>query len=191
MKLIILRHGEREPQYHHYTTSLTEKGKQQAKNLANTLPYDIDQIYCSAFIRTVNTIAPYCEKYGKKIKIEYSFYQNCCMPDYKYNDYLCNNKNLLENLKIKNSIEKNYTSKILSSNINFNPTTVDINNRVFPFIYKLCKTYSKTNETILIVTHKTICNTIKKFFDKNIDITSDFPQGHYEEITVDDKWKPV
>ena len=191
MKLIILRHGEREPQYHHYTTSLTEKGKQQAKNLANTLPHDIDQIYCSAFIRTVNTIAPYCEKYGKKIRIEYSFYQKCCIPDYKYNDYLCNNKNLLENLKNKNIIEKHYTSKILSSNIKFNPTSIDINNRVFPFIYKLCKTYSKTNETILIVTHKIICNTIKKFFDKNIDINSDFPQGHYEEIMVDEKWKPV
>ena len=51
-------------------------------------------------------------------------------------------------------------------------TYKDIQNRVYPFIHKLCQTYKNTNKIFIIVTHATILNTIKKYFDKNVDYLS-------------------
>ena len=51
-------------------------------------------------------------------------------------------------------------------------------------MWKLKKKYGNTDKTILIATHKTICNTVKKYFDKSVNFKDDFPQGSFEIIEV-------
>ena len=43
-----------------------------------------------------------------------------------------------------------------------------VKNRVFPFIYNLCQEHKNSDTVILIVTHATIVNTIRKFFDSDV-----------------------
>ena len=39
---------------------------------------------------------------------------------------------------------------------------------MFPFIHNLCQKYKKTDKVFLIVTHGTIVNTIKKYFNRKV-----------------------
>lgn len=191
MKIIILRHAQRDDS-HHFFTSLNDEGEKRALALKTLLPPDIDLIYCSPFIRTVDTIFPYCDEHCKKIRIEYSLYKRCTDLHFNYTNYKHTKKELLEHkFNVINIINKNYKSRLLSSNIILNPTDNNIRNNVFPLIYKLCKEYQHTDTKILFVTHKTICNTIKKVFNKNIKFNDDFPQGSFEEIVVDSTWKGI
>ena len=36
-----------------------------------------------------------------------------------------------------------------------------------------------------------ICNFIKKVFNKNIKIDSEFPMGSFEEIIINEDWKGI
>lgn len=191
MKIIILRHVERY-ESPRYFTPLTINGLIQADKLITDLPDDIDCIYCSPFLRTIQTIFPYCKQHNKKIKIENSFYERCNSPDFNHHNYRHNIKELDQSWGYLSSIiDNNYKSKYLSSNIQVNPEDKKIINRIFPFIYKLCKKYKNTDKTFLIVTHKGICNAIKKVFKKETGLRNDFPMGHFEEITIDNSWSKI
>ena len=193
MKLIILRHEER-PDSSLFFTPLTEKGKINAKELENKLPSNIDIIYSSSFLRTLQTIYPYCMKYNKKVNAENAFYEFCQAPDFNYNNYrhsVSEYKNLKHYEHLKSIINYKYKSNIFVSNIKFPEEEINIRNRVFPFIYNLCKKYKNTNKTILIVSHMSICNFIKKVFNKNIKIDSNFPMGSFEEIIINEDWKGI
>jgi broad specificity phosphatase PhoE len=191
MKIIILRHAQRNDS-HHFFTTLTEEGEKRADALKDILPSNIDEIYCSPFLRTVETIFPYCNKYDQQIRIEYSLYKRCTRLHFNYTNYIHTEKDLLEHkYNVSNIIDNNYKSILMSSNIILNPSDNDVKNKIFPFIYKLCKKYKDTDRIILIVTHKAICNTIKKVFNKNVQLKDDFPQGHFEEIIINSDWKGI
>ena len=67
MKIILLRHEERY-ELPLFFTSLTEKGIMNSKNLSNKInKINPNVIYCSPFLRTIQTIKPYCLDYNKKI----------------------------------------------------------------------------------------------------------------------------
>lgn len=191
MKIIILRHGERynSPSY---LSPLTVGGLKQADDMINNLPYDIDTIYCSPFLRTIQTIYPYCMAHNKKIKIENVFYERCTGPAFNHHNYRHSTKELNQTWRYLTSIiDNNYKSKYFVSNIKINPKDQYVINRVFPFIYGLCKKYKTTDKTFLIVTHKGICNTIKKVFNKNIGLRDKFPMGHFEEVIIKDTWNGI
>ena len=193
MKLIILRHEEI-PNCSLFYTSLTEKGKKNAEKLKDILPENIDLIYSSSFLRVLETIYPYCKKYNKKANIENAFYEYCQSPDFNmenYRHWKTNYKKIRNFKYLTHIINYKYKSKVFVSNIHFPEKELDIKNRVFPFIYNLCKKYKNTNKTILIVTHMSICNFIKKVFNKNIKIDSNFPMGSFEEIIVNEDWKGI
>ena len=69
-------------------------------------------------------------------------------------------------------INDNYQSKLFVSNISYVENYKQVKNRVFPFIQNLCQEHKNKDTVILIVTHATILNTIRKFFDSDI---------HFEE----------
>lgn len=193
MKLIILRHEER-PNNSLFFTPLTENGKKNAEELKNKLPSNIDIIYSSPFLRTLQTIYPYCREYKKNVNAENAFYEFCQAPDFNYENYRhwVSEYNKFDHYKyLTNIINDKYNSKMFVSNIKFPEKESDIQNRVFPFIYNLCNKYKNTNKTILIVTHMSICNFIKKVFNKNIKIDNNFPTGYFEEIIINDDWKGI
>ena len=73
MKIIALRHGLRFDSAL-YFTPLTAEGLIQADNLVEPLKeLNIDTIYCSPFLRTLQTIYPYCIETNKTVNIENTF----------------------------------------------------------------------------------------------------------------------
>ena len=63
MKIYILRHEQRTKDASFFSP-LTKKGHENAKNLVDTLKkLNINKIYCSPYIRTLQTIHPYSNKY--------------------------------------------------------------------------------------------------------------------------------
>ena len=81
MKIILLRHEERYLDIGFYS-NLTDKGVINSCLLGNTLnKYDIDIVFSSPFIRTLQTIYPFIMKnnYQKKVNCEYTITEH---PDY-------------------------------------------------------------------------------------------------------------
>uniref|UniRef100_A0A6C0C4R1 Phosphoglycerate mutase n=1 Tax=viral metagenome TaxID=1070528 RepID=A0A6C0C4R1_9ZZZZ len=176
MKIIILRHGDRfdSPLYF---TPLTLKGLTQASKLADELTsYNIDIIYSSPFLRTLQTVYPFCIKTNKKINIENAFYECLSSEEFNYHNYRHFPQELqLSHPHLLSIINNNYHTKLLVSNISYTETHQQIKNRVFPFIYNLCQQHKHRNTTILIVTHATIANAIKIFFNHEVKFDDHVP----------------
>jgi len=185
MKIIILRHGCRfkSPLYF---TPLNDKGLKQADELIDILKaYDIDTIYASPFLRVIQTIYPYCIDTNKKINIENTFYESLDSEEFNYYNYRHGTNELKTTypylLKI---INERYSSDLFASNISYIETERLLMNRVYPFIYNMIMRYKATEKIFLIVTHGAICNTIKKYFNNDIKLNAEFPEGTLEVINV-------
>jgi broad specificity phosphatase PhoE len=153
-----------------YFTPLTANGLKQADNLADILKsYRIDMVYSSPFLRTLQTIYPYCIENNKQVNIENTFYECLNSNEFNYHNYRHSYKEL-ENAypHLGSIIDGNYGSKLFVSNISYVEDYKQVKNRVFPFIYNLCHKHKNNDTVILIVTHATIVNTIKKFFDSDV-----------------------
>ncbi len=169
MKLINIRHGERFDSTL-YFTPLTAKGLKQADNLADILKsYKIDIVYSSPFLRTLQTIYPYCIENKKHCNIENTFYECLNCDEFNYHNYR-HSYTELDNTypHLVSIVNNNYKSKLFVSNISYVETYKQVKNRVFPFIYNLCQKHKNNDTVILIVTHATIVNTIRKFFDSDV-----------------------
>ena len=116
MKIIILRHCDRyEPPL--FSTNLTPQGFKQAQTLINKLKnLKIDIVFCSPFIRTVDTIFPYINKNNILLNLENSLMEYLDLDihtkesiQYDFNTYK-------QNIQLK--INKNYTSFLPLENVN-------------------------------------------------------------------------
>ena len=185
MKIIILRHGYRfkSPLYF---TPLNDKGLKQADELVDILKvFDIDTIYVSPFLRVIQTIYPYCIDTNKKINIENTFYESMDSEEFNYYNY----RHGINELKITyphlmKIINERYSSHLFVSNISYVETERLVMNRIYPFIYNMIMEYKATEKIFLIATHGTICNAIKKYFNSDIKLNDEFPEGNLEVINV-------
>ena len=193
MKLYVLRHYER------YKTGtffveLTPMGKKNSNNTNTIKKLNIDVIYCSPFIRTLQSIEPYCTENNIKVNIENSLYEYLD-ADYfdlnNYNNSYHNIKNNKENKKILNIINNKYKSLLSIKNIekplNYQTYKKDkyhlyIVKRINNFINYLYSKYNK-DVNILLVSHKGTINTIKHIIYNNINdiqeknLHDDYPVG--------------
>ena len=163
----------------------------QADELAKELKkIQIDCIYCSPFLRTLQTVYPYCVVTEQKVNIENAFYEP--LDDNVFNRY--NYRHRVADLAdsyphLLRVVDSGYKSTVFVSNIRCKETEVQVTNRVFPFICNICCMNKGSGKTFLIVTHGTICNAIKKFFNDKVELSDHFPEGKYEIIDVDVDWK--
>ena len=181
MELYLLRHEKRysSPAYF---TSLTEAGLQNAENLVDTLKkYDFDEIYCSPFLRTVQTILPYLKKTNKKINIEYSLYESCDDPCFTISNYH-NNINSLENYipNLYQYINLDYTSYL--DRVLFKEKKEEILIRLKNFIKKIKEDNKNTKKKILFVTHMCPIKLImKEYLNEDIKF---YPEGFLKKIII-------
>ena len=158
-----------------------------AKTLKST---PIHSIYCSPFLRTLQTIYPYCAENKQKVNIENAFYES--LDDNKFNRYNYRHRvaDLVDSYPhLLRIVDSGYKSTVFVSNIRCQETAVQVTNRVFPFVCNLCSVNKGSGKTFLIVTHGTICNAIKKFFNDEVELSDHFPEGKYEVIDVGIDWK--
>lgn len=180
MKIYILRHEERNIDNPLFLSELTHNGKNNAIKLCDTIKsLNIDYIYCSPFLRVIQTIYPYCNKYNKLINIDNSLYESL-------NSELFNSSNNSYTWldlpdEYKNIINKNYKS-ILDVPIELNETYENICYRVKKFIDNLKITHG--NQTILLVTHQTTCNAILHYNNPFIDFNNNINMGEIVNIDI-------
>ena len=190
MKIILLRHEERNLSDPRFFVNLTEKGKINSIKLINILNnFSINDIYCSPFERTIETILPYCLFSKKKINIENSLYE---VP----NNILFINEIVYSTLNIRdiNSeiINYNYKSYMRKEEFSFSDDNIIINYETNENIYLRCKNFIENiindnynkNKTILLVSHQRILTDIEKYIIekiyKNYDYTfSKMKMGEY------------
>ena len=74
--IYLLRHEQRGKSIS-FNSPLTDKGCKRSQNeLCDALQtLNIQQIYCSPYIRTLQTILPFCEKYNLKVNLECDSFQ--------------------------------------------------------------------------------------------------------------------
>lgn len=148
-KIYILRHEQRFNDIS-FDTHLTDKGIHNAiyKICPNLLQLQIDEIYCSPFVRTLETIKPYCDKTGKKVNIEWGLVES--QPS---NPKISSSFDSIINHDyisyIPYSYFENYSE--LDNLLSFN----DLISRVSSFLNSTYK-----NKNILLVTHMPVINAI-------------------------------
>ena len=147
-RIYLLRHEQRGNKVS-FETPLTPKGLENAETVicSQLEKLDIGMIYCSPFIRTLQTIKPFCDKTGMKINLEWGLVES----------FTSESTNPIEFQSIINS---NYNSLIpykLSDNtevINFDL----LKQRVKTFIESLDR-----SQNILLVTHMPVINAILSY----------------------------
>jgi len=195
MKIYILRHEER-PSDCSFFVPLTKNGLINSKNLIECLKKEnINLIYSSPFIRTLQTINPYSENSKLKINIEYGLGEiqhekimtkngaNLELPDYLLDifNYNCSYKTIIQNKDIK-----------------YPETEEDVNNRFKKILKQIILENYNKNINILLVTHRTLCNYALKLVNKlkklnlSHEILNNYKLGKVTLI-YDNEWtyKPI
>lgn len=171
MKLIVLRHEERDLLEPRFFSPLTEQGQIKANSLGFLEMLDglnPDCIFCSPFERCLQTISYFCLESKKKICIENSLYE-----------FIGNNKFLGETVyDIKNIkdfyeqlIDFEYKSLITTEQFVFSEnkkitrleTQTEIFSRVSNFIEELFSKYLNTDKTVLLVAHEGVIKQIETY----------------------------
>lgn len=193
MKIYILRH-EDSTMDSTFFSPLTKKGLKNALSLMSLLrDKNIKTIYSSPFIRALQTVYPYSDKYKIPINLEYSlieFQHNDIIPKSSYSvrlpEYIANDFNS----------KKNYKSEFEPEDICFPEKIGDVKKRVKKFISNLIRNYHNRDINILIITHQLPCNIISMLShkhsadssDKKYLIDTNYPTGGLSKIFDDKSW---
>lgn len=174
-----------------FFSPLTQDGLDNSIKLIDILnKHNIDLIYSSPFIRTLQTVHPYVKFKGLKINIDHSLSEI-------QHPHLIPVKSYQINLPV-----------YIAEQFNYNPSytsTMDPTNHLYPedekgvqirvkrFIAKLITDMVGTKYNILIVTHQIVCNIILKLATKktkNIIIESsyNYPRGGITKVFDTDEF---
>jgi len=190
MKIFILRHEDR-TQDATFFSPLTSTGLENSEKLIEILAkHKINKIYSSPFIRTLQTIYPYCNRYELKVNLEYSL----CEIQHPH---IIPEKSYQVRLPTYMAETFNYNSnyKSLFDPINFTyPEDEDtVSSRVRSFLQALFNNRLNKSDNILIVSHQVVCNDILKIVTKKmkgVDISTSFnyPRGGLTQVFDKDEW---
>jgi broad specificity phosphatase PhoE len=191
MKIYILRHEDRTIDASFFSP-LTEKGLINANNLCVHLEeINITKIFCSPYIRTMQTIDPFAKKKNIKLHLEYN------LIEIQHQDIIPPNS---VGVKLPNYIEKifnydpTYNSFIEASQINYPENSFQLENRTIKFIKHIVNKYYKTDENILLVTHQGLCKILLKIvnnYAKNkpfFETMNKYPMGTLSLIFDNFEW---
>ena len=179
MSLYLLRHCEREksPQFY---TPLTTYGKGEAHRLTEEIrKINVEMIYASPFLRTIQTIEPYCRKYSMKVNIENALYECIREPFFDKDNYKFGiNELLKEKSNLKDIINTDYVSTVNLDDISCSDDLSLMYNRFIPFL-EYIKGEVMSGKICLLVTHRTTFNLIEGYIQYGKFINEDPP------------WKPL
>jgi broad specificity phosphatase PhoE len=190
MKLFILRHEDRTMDATMFSP-LTKEGLDNSIKLIEKInKCDIDIIFSSPFIRTLQTVLPYSKSKKININIEHSLSEI-------QHPHLIPVKSYQINLPIyiaeQFNYNPNYTSYLDPAHHIYPEDEKCVCNRVKKFISKLINEMIDTKHNILIVTHQIVCNCLlklatKQLKDINIETTYNYPKGGITKIFDTNEW---
>ncbi len=188
MKLILLRHEERDLSDPRFFTPLTTNGKENALSLVLKLNQlenqniHIDYIFSSPFLRTLQTIYPYAKSHNLKVNTEYGLYEYIHNPifELKLDDWYHTidefyNKDFNY---IYNIINTHYKSIVKKEDFHILENHKSLENRIIKFFNYLLTNYR--DKTILIVSHMGTINSIKNIYIEPTNMNKRFEMGHFE-----------
>lgn len=182
INITLLRHEERPDNDIGVFSKLTENGRRRSELI---ILENFDIIFCSPFIRTIETIYPYCIKNNIKINIEYS------ICEYLHNRYFIKNEpryelkdilNSYSTQNLKNIINHEYSSLISKDNLIVLEDEINLEKRIKSFFDYLKSNFS--NKKILIVTHKAVINKIKDLYIEPTNLDKDYPMGSISKYLI-------
>jgi len=190
MKIFILRHEDRTMDATFFSP-LTVNGHQNSINLIKYLDkININKIYSSPFIRTLQTIHPYVKEKKIKINLEHSL----CEIQHPH---LIQEKSYKISLPtyIAETFNYNprYKSFLQSENLEYPENENIVKSRVKNFLKKIINENLENNINILLVTHQIVCNIIlqivsKEFENMDIKIDKNYPTGGLTMVFDLDRW---
>ena len=186
MKIYILRHEDRYEDCSFFTP-LTNKGLLKSNRLVKILETcNINLIFVSPFIRTLQTIFPYVKKHKILLNIDYS------LSEIYHQDIIAKKSIglMLPDIFLqKYNYNPNYESLINPKEIIYPEKYENVSNRMRKFLKYIILNYFNTNCNILIVTHQSLCRsclTLNKNSHK--ELIKNYPLGKLCLIFNDDKW---
>jgi 2,3-bisphosphoglycerate-dependent phosphoglycerate mutase len=164
MKIYILRHEDR-TQDCSFFAPLTETGLSNAKNLVDKLKeVNINLIFSSPFIRTLQTVYPYAKETELKINLEYG------LSELHHPDIIpikAVGISLPEYLAVSFNYEPIYKTIIKPTDIKYPETDKLVVNRIKHVLKDIISKYYETDVNILLVSHQSICNAILKIVNSS------------------------
>ena len=194
MKIYILRHEDRTMDLTFFSP-LTKDGLENSIDLIKDLEKaDIDTVYSSPYIRTLQTVYPYCKKYNIKPNLDYSLtelYMRENLPEKSYKI------TLPEYMAESFNYDNDYNSLITPNDIEFPEDKKSFSKRIKSFLKKLIVENFNTSNNILLVTHQGVVDIIYEIISKRLfknhrssDINdySKYPKGGLTKIFDNNKW---
>lgn len=199
MKIYILRHEDRTMDLTFFSP-LTKNGLDKSLKLSDDIQkLNIDTIYSSPYVRTLQTIYPYSNQKKIPIKLDYSLtelYQSQNIPKKSYTI------TLPEYIAESFNYDKSYTSSIRPTDIKFPENLKDFKKRVKLFLNDLISINHKSNKNIILVSHQGVIDTIQRIIqksnnkseialDNNSTVNNDeyhYPKGGLTRIFDNNKW---
>ena len=182
MKIYILRHEDRTMDATFFSP-LTQDGLDKSVKLIDILDkHNINCIFTSPFIRTLQTIHPYAKSRSLKLNIEH------CLSEIQH-PHLIPVISYRINLPLYIAEQFNYNPDYVSmmdpNSHNYPETAESVACRTKKFLTKIVSEMMNTDLNIIIVTHQIICNNLIKMTSKkkmNFDISYKYPKGGLTKI---------
>jgi len=191
MKIYILRHEDRTIDATFFSP-LTETGLYKANALIPIIEdLNITKIYCSPFIRTMQTIYPFAKKHNIKLNLEYSLMETKKKINIPKRSH---NVELPLYLAKQYNYNPEYTSIITPYDIVYPEDEIFLEKRTKNFLKQLIYNNYKTNENILLVTHDDLCCIILKITDKfgitkpDVRLLENYPRGTLSQVFDNNQW---
>ena len=154
MPLYLIRHEIRDTNDPSLFSPLTVEGKQNATALIFKLDsLKIEHVFCSPFLRCIQTVLPYCWKHGIYMRIENSLYECLSSEKFTISD---TQTAMSDETKVALGIKNSYKSWTHLNEIELDAYPLE---RVNDFVEYVKSMFSPTS-SVLICTHMDCINSI-------------------------------
>jgi 2,3-bisphosphoglycerate-dependent phosphoglycerate mutase len=191
MKIYILRHEDK-TQDATFFSPLTSIGLGNAEKLVSKIEkLNIDVVYSSPYLRTLQTIAPFIKKTNKTIKLEYG------LSEINHPDLIPKNSfqvRLPEYIAKTFNYENNYKEIIPVEELSYPEDDDMVMKRIKKVLHNIISKYSNTEKSVLLVTHQCVCRNLLKIVEKNgvlkpsERLLNKYPKGGLTLVFDDKYW---
>ena len=190
MKIYLIRHEDRTKDATFFSP-LNFKGMENSKKLHPILKdLNINLVFSSPYIRTLQTISPFVSLENLSVNIDYALGESINPYIIPKNSY---NVELPEYIAKLFNVNPTYSSVVKPSEMVWDEKIKHIKSRVRKFLRFILTTYTKKDVNILICSHQTTINCFLNIINAKHSVEYPYLKGKICLIFKNDKWdiKPI